>query len=127
MNEIVTQENGPCPAGKPDECFYCRQKIGAPHKFECVIPQRYVVVRETIERVVAVPKSWNVGEIHFKYNEGSWCADNIVRDLQKLIDKALEGECTLCPIYRAEYVREATEGDLAQNRISGTGSESVRE
>ncbi len=118
--EIVTTENGPRPAGKSDECFYCGEKVGAVHSDHCIIPRRFVVIREIIERVVSVPKSWEPYDIDFQRNDGSWCADNIVDELRTLVDAAPDNTCSLCPMYEAEYVREATPEDLERNRISAS-------
>jgi hypothetical protein len=46
---IVTEKNGPRPAGPPDECFYCGQKIGQKHKSDCVCRDRSVMVRMIVE------------------------------------------------------------------------------
>ena len=34
---LVTPERGPRPAGRPDECFYCRRPLGAEHEPACVM------------------------------------------------------------------------------------------
>ena len=96
----VTKENGPRPAGKPDECFYCQQPLGAPHAFECVCRTRRVIVRATIEYEVAVPSFWDSDMIEFHRNEGSWCSNNMLNELAEL-----NRNC-LCPHVKWEYVRD---------------------
>jgi hypothetical protein len=103
----VTPENGPRPAGQPDECFYCHEAVGDDHKPTCVLRDRTVVMRYVFEVVIVVPEHWTKEDIEFHRNESTWCADNAVHvDLQRLA----EGHC-LCPNHTAEYVREATTED----------------
>lgn len=100
------------PAGKPGECFYCQRRVGSEHKAECVLWTRRVVLRATIEYTEEVPHAWDAHMIQFARNEGSWCADNIVGDLEKHV-KFVEGlherdivfGC-LCSFTKVEYVRE---------------------
>jgi len=98
-------ENGPRPAGRPDECFYCKQPVGEDHKADCVCRQRTVVVRFTVEAVIRLPGFWDEEQIRFRYNGSSWCASNLVEILA-------EPKC-LCPFTTAEFVREATAEDEA--------------
>ncbi|MFI2856891.1 hypothetical protein ACH6EH_07095 [Paenibacillus sp. JSM ZJ436] len=89
-------------AGKPDRCFYCNSMIGELHKTECVIRIKTAVMDFTIRMVVDVPEFWKPEDIEFRYNEGSWCADNLIDMIKKE-----EGDC-LCSHVQAEYVRDAT-------------------
>ena len=113
------------PAGKPDECFYCKRPMGAAHKTGCVIVGRTVVIRVTMEVVVDVPRDWDKDSVEFKYNGSSWCASNFIGDLaawDERVDAAAEKErehtglpyaesICLCQNFEAEFVREATEED----------------
>lgn len=92
------------PAGKPDECFYCNQPMGHLHKPDCVIPQRTVMIRMTIEFPRSVPRSWEKDMIEFQLNDGSWCADNILSDLEKVAE---DNGC-LCSLASFEYIGEVT-------------------
>ena len=75
------------PAGKPGECFYCLKKLGEPHTWECVIPQKTVRVRTTFVYEVSVPRSWDSAGVEFHRNESSSCADNIIQDLEAFSKK----------------------------------------
>lgn len=88
------------PAGEPDECFWCNEKIGRDHKWECVRVTKKVIIRETIERTVKVPISWDAHRIEFHRNESSWCASNIIHELQNV-------QGCLCHNYKAKYLRDA--------------------
>ena len=99
---MVTKKHGPRPAGPPDACFYCQEVIGAPHASTCVMVERTVVVRLTIDLVRQQPASWTPKQINFHHSESSWCKDNILNIL-----KNRTGDC-LCPTATIEYVREAT-------------------
>ena len=93
------------PVGKPDRCLYCDSEIGDQHKEDCVIRSKTVVINFNIEMVVDIPEYWTKENIEFRYNEGSWCADNLIN----MLDRG-KNNC-LCPYVKAEFIREATEED----------------
>lgn len=101
-----TTENGPRPAGPPDECFYCKVKVGQEHKEDCGLRSRSVVVRFIFHCVVMVPEDWDQDMIDFHYNESTWCAHNAL----DFLDTRKE-ECCWCSDASAEYLGEATEDD----------------
>lgn len=107
------------PAGSPDECFYCRVKVGGQHTATCVARQRTVVIRATIEYVVTVPECWAPDDIEFYRNESSVCANSSREELARLFEYA-ERDDTPCMCDRVgyEYVREATEEDEAACGVS---------
>ena len=109
---IVTAATGPCPKGSPTECFHCGSKMGEEHKEGCVFRRKAVIVEVKITLPIVVPSHWSGEDVDFHLNESSWCADNIVVDLQKYIDaKGDEAPC-LCSSFFGHYRREATEEDL---------------
>lgn len=108
------------PAGKPDECFYCNEKVGDPHKLDCVIRDRTFVVDVTIRMAVARPDSWSVEDIEQFFNASGWCAGNIVDDLHRLQDVTF----CLCEFTTVKFVREATEEDEDKYGIHVRDSES---
>lgn len=67
-----------------DVCFYCAEPTR--HKPSCVIPQKIVKVRMTLEFERAVPYSWDGHMIEFHMNDSSWCAGNIIDELTELDD-----------------------------------------
>ncbi len=103
---LVTDADVP-PAGRPGECFWCKEKLGVPHGPECVTVTRKGVVRLTAEYVVDVPAHWTKEGIEFHRNESSWCSSNGIREL----DAAFGDESGTCPCgsdaIQYEYVREA--------------------
>ncbi|MHB0943353.1 hypothetical protein ACYCSU_17025 [Paenibacillus sp. ALE1] len=101
---IVTKSSSR-PAGKPDRCFYCSNLIGEEHKQDCVIRNKTVVMDFTIRLVVDVPEYWTEDDIEFKYNKGTWCADNLVQMITRE-----DGRC-LCPHVEAKFIRDATLDD----------------
>ena len=94
------------PAGKPDECFYCGAKVGEQHKANCVIREKTIVTRMTIDFVDSVPESWDEDLIDFHYNDSSWCATNVLHRLEERSNF----HC-LCDVASFEYLRDATEED----------------
>jgi len=107
------EHDGIRPAGKPDECFYCHEKLGGTHKPDCVIRQRTVVVRMTVDYVIDVPEHWTEDNIQFHRNEGSWCSDNALSELEQLSGRA---GC-LCSFMEFSYLREGTEKDEEKNQF----------
>lgn len=57
MNKILVRKNdgGIRAGGKPDECFYCKQKIGTPHLDNCPCLLRKARVKITVELDAFVP------------------------------------------------------------------------
>ena|SRR3990167_11380248 len=98
---VTPDDDGIRPAGNPDECFYCRQKVGSQHKFDCVTVTRNVLIRVSFTIPVEVPRSWSSEQIEFKYNsEGSFCADNTLNEIVAYANKV---GCA-CSFVEAEYV-----------------------
>ena len=98
---VLPNDDGIRPAGKPDECFYCGQKVGNPHLPECVILCRKVKVRYSYEIEIEVPWSWNKEDIEFHRNIGSWCADNTINEIEKY---KRDNNCCLCHCFKAEVL-----------------------
>lgn len=107
----TVEDEGIRPAGRPDRCFYCGEPKGGVHKEGCVIRSKTVVVRFSVDLVMAVPEDWTEGDIHFRYNEGTWCADNLVDMLGEAAKRAENGNGCLCYATDAKYLREADATD----------------
>lgn len=100
MPLVDENDGGIRPAGKPDECFYCQQKVGQPHKYDCVCVTKKVKVKCTIEYEIEVPHFWTKEQIEFHRNLSSWCSDNLIDELQEISDS---GNC-LCNSATFEYL-----------------------
>ena len=105
-DSFTVTESAMRPASDKRQCFYCGQPIGGNHKPDCVLIKKRVKVRMTIEYFIEVPGSWDKDSVEFHRNEGSWCSQNAIEELQELVDS---GDC-LCD--RMEY--EALGGDSNQ-------------
>jgi hypothetical protein len=114
---VDANDDGIRPAGKPDECFYCHQKVGQPHGPECVVVHKKVRVRVTMEIEMEVPASWDDDAIEFHYNDGTWCANNIVGLIQDYLDSHDEDICVLCPTFSAEVVADVPGEPYAKLRF----------
>jgi len=110
MGFLVT-EAAERPAGRKGECFYCRQPVGSEHGPECVLVTRTVLVRLTVEYPIEVPAHWDAGTVDFHRNEGSWCANNALQELDKLFNDD-HGPC-MCDVAKVEYL-----GEVAPARLS---------
>jgi hypothetical protein len=111
---VDEHDDGIRPAGKPDECFYCNQKIGQPHGRECVMVEKKILIRYTIEIPIMIPHFWTKEQLEFHRNEGSWCKSNLIRELQKY-----DEEQCLCGVTQAEYVRTIDDTPTREIRIEG--------
>lgn len=90
-----------CPAGQPDKCCWCPSKIGEPHDAKCVIPQKLVTVRVTVEMEIDVPRWWDKRQVEFHRNDGSWCASNWIDELVEL-----DNSGCICDITKFEVIED---------------------
>lgn len=103
---LVTESNGPRPLGNPNQCFYCQMLMGLDHHPDCVCRKRTVVVRAQVEYVVDVPQDWAESMIEFHRNDSSWCAGNMIAELEEV-----RGHNCLCNAISFTFIREATAED----------------
>ena len=101
---VLLDDDGIRPAGKPDECLYCKQKVGEEHKYDCVILQRKVKVSYSYEIEIEVPWSWTEDEIAFHRNESSWCCDNSLDELEELRTKLNAENSCLCSVFNCDVI-----------------------
>lgn len=102
MNFIVTSEAMRPASPDSRQCFYYQQPINQPHKQTCVLIKKKVLVRMTVEYEIEVPASWNKQMIEFFRNEGSWCSDNALNELENLS----EDKGCLCSVMEFECLVE---------------------
>jgi hypothetical protein len=97
-------------------CFYCGADLGSQHKRTCVMVNKKVRVRYTLEIVVNVPHSWNGGDVEFHRNNGSWCANNCANDIARHIATSeAAGNGCLCGKFKAEYLGVEDETPFVPN------------
>lgn len=101
------------PARPDGTCFYCGEPIGGKHKYDCVIPQKSVMVDFTIRLPVLVPNSWDKDQIESLYNGSSWYCDNLLNYISEWKEKS--GRC-LCDAVEARYVSDA-DADEDKNAV----------
>lgn len=101
------EQEGIRPAGPPDACFYCKTPLGSQHTEMCVVRVRTVVVEFKVEMLVTIPETWTQEQIEFHYNDGSWCATNVIAFMEEQDERL---GC-LCNTVEAAFLREATEED----------------
>lgn len=119
---VLADDFGIRPAGPSDACLYCNMKVGFPHGRDCVTVEKKVRVKMIFEVDMKVPHAWTSEQISFRYNLGSWCADNAVDVLENL--KASTNEegpyrpC-LCSAFTLEVVGVS---DSRPNRADGSST-----
>lgn len=95
-----------------ERCFYCKGILGKEHDADCVVRQRSVVLQVTLAYVVHVPQDWTKDQIEFHRNEGTWCTNNMIRELERAAE-ADKLKC-LCMASEITFLREATADDEAE-------------
>lgn len=85
---VQVDDDGIRPAGKPDECFYCKQKIGTQHKSDCVMLTQRGKVRLNLEVIGWLPCTGA--------KEAKYCLDwkdyGLVQFLRSVADLIEDGE-----------------------------------
>lgn len=94
ISDFIVTERAMRPASAKRECFYCRVPVGGTHKPTCVLIDKKVKVRLTVDYEVAVPARWDAAAIEFQRNAGSWCANNALQELAQLFGQ--EGGPCMC-------------------------------
>lgn len=105
---FIVTEKAMRPASDKVQCFYCQQAVGLAHKPTCVLVRKKARARMVVEYEIVVPHSWDQHDIEFHRNEGSWCSDNAIDELQALA----ESEGCLCNRMEFEVVGMAAEAYL---------------
>lgn len=106
---VALNDSGIRPAGPPDECFYCQARVGQPHGEKCGVVTKLIRARYIIDVDLRVPYSWDKDRFEFHRNDGTWCANNAVNEIEAHIqaepinDVSSVGTC-LCHRFKAEFV-----------------------
>lgn len=108
---VVQNDDGIRPAGKPNQCFYCKKYIGEPHGKECVCVTKRIKVRYAYEIEVDIPHFWTAEDFEFSRNESSWCASNAEGHIEQYL-KTRNEECP-CSYFKAEFIEDV---DLTPKR-----------
>ncbi len=87
MIEIKANDSGIRPAGKPDQCFYCGNKVGELHGPTCVMVERKVTLEYKILVETYQPYHWSFDDIERHRNVGSWCASNLIAELEAIEER----------------------------------------
>ena len=132
---VAPTDDGIRPAG-PDECFYCRQKVGSPHLFACVtvtVPRTYRVLLDGVDIgswSTDDPVGSNRDMRHFHKNESSWCANNVMNTGTLSLSRPLpvpEPEHCLCDYLAIEPVGGEPEYEDATGPAAGDPITATRE
>ena len=104
-NHIVLEDDPGIRMGKK-QCIYCGSKIGEFHKYECVTLTKKVKVKYSFYIEIDVPQSWDKDQIEYSRNEGRWCADNSLTEIE--LYRNSKNTC-LCNFFECEVLSD--EGD----------------
>lgn len=67
-----------------------------------------VRVRLTVEYEVEVPADWDKEMVEFHRNESSWCANNLISELDEIFDHE-DGSSCMCHAAHFEYIGEVSQ------------------
>lgn len=123
---MVTSENGPRPAGRPDQCYYCGQPVGLEHKADCACRVKVVMIEVTMRIPRVVPASWDAGLVDFHLNDSSWCADNIGDDLTQYLAAKNDDAPCMCGTFSGKFLRDADANDLQGVDVVQLATEHLR-
>jgi hypothetical protein len=73
---VAVNDHGIRPAGLPDQCFYCHQKVGSPHARDCVVVWKLARLEVELTCDVEIPHCQPLEEIRRGFFE----------DLKDLLD-----------------------------------------
>lgn len=62
------------------------------------------------EYEIDVPSFWEKSNVEFCRNDGSWCANNAIEELQELSKQ----QGCLCPVVRFEYLADVSDAFLSE-------------
>lgn len=67
--------------------------MGSTHEDDCVLVKKRIRIRVVIEYEVDEPASWGEKDVESYRNEGSWCANNLIGELEQLTEHAFGCLC----------------------------------
>lgn len=89
---VDPNDDGIRPAGKSNQCFYCHQYVGQPHKRDCVIVKKRIEMHVTATLPTGEtymgkiefdePYSYDARLSEYCKNDSSSCQSNFLRSLQ---------------------------------------------
>ena len=112
LPKVLPNDDGIRPAGKPDECFYCHQRVGSEHLRSCVTLGKMVRIRMTVEYEVSKPFDWSPSDIEFHLNDSSWCANNAIDDLDDYFNSDDPKAPCMCGNAKFEFLEVTDPGPL---------------
>jgi hypothetical protein len=131
---VLPNDDGIRPAGEPDECFYCRSKVGQKHEAECVTVSSYNLYRvltKGSKKLVGVykhydPYFWTFQECEFHKNESTYCKDNALngidwcdsKDAEELERRLMEEDRCSCGLLTFEFMETIDAGPFIELRES---------
>jgi len=150
---VLENDDGIRPAGKPDECFYCKSKVGEIHGDNCPCVMSLfrfdVFIGEQMvgEYEEYLPYHWDHQMAEFSRNESTWCAGNAedrirwssaecealyTSTMAKLRAGAEDPEDYICPcgVLRFEFDQVVKEGpfvDIRENEQAAATNPSAFE
>jgi len=115
MIKFVVTKDSMRPASEKKQCFYCHEKIGCFHKQDCTLVRKKVRIRMTIDYEVEVPYHYGKNDIEYDRNDGTWCSDNAMSEINKLWAEKESNDDCMCNQTEFEYLGNDTEPYLRES------------
>lgn len=126
---VLENDDGIRPAGHPDRCMYCNQRIGELHRADCVTVQKRVQYAVIVDGnqvgifEILDPHGWTPYDCDFHKNESSWCADNATDSIQwtddgktnAVLESQADNQCS-CAILGFKFLAVLDEGPFVEIR-----------
>lgn len=115
---FLVTDDGSTPDKPLERCIYCSAPVNTEHGKGCVMRRRTVVLRATVEFVAVVPEDWGEDDIDCRYNQGTWCMNNLPDLLEEHVGGWDSHRCLCGSPNRIEFVQDACADDEARSAIS---------
>lgn len=102
FSEFNVTEKSMRPNSVDKRCFYCGQIVGAKHLNTCVLIQKRVKLRFTVEYETDRPAFWDKETTEFFYNESSSCMNNVIGEISAYAEEN-DYPC-MCGLGKIEFI-----------------------
>ena len=110
MEKFLVSEKHVGPDNK--NCMYCFQPVGKEHK-DCVLVKKRVKLKVEVEYETDVPYHWDKDDIEFHRNGSSWCATNILSEIEEFEEN---DKFCLCEYAYSKYIEDTSGPFMRKNK-----------
>ncbi len=102
---VAPNDDGIRPGSSLDQCWFCRSKVGTPHKLVCAAVTKTVRVVYSFTLDIEVPHHWQQHDVESHRNEeSSSCANNAIVEVAEFFDGSDDENPCACHSFECEYI-----------------------